>query len=325
MEKTGLVKFDAAMAAIATAKTVDEVKDIRDKAEAARTYAKQAGLSLEGQNMLAEIKLRCERKAGALLGEMEKAKPGPKPRDRSHDVSELPTLEELGISDMQSSRWQLEASVPEKDFEEHIKTTKEAAKELTSASVLRLAQKLQPKPEAPELPEGVFDVIYADPPWKYNDTCEEGAIQGKGADKHYPVMTIEELCEMPIKQITGSNAILFLWVTSPLLDECWPVITAWGFMYKASFVWDKVKHNMGHYNSVRHELLLICTRGSFLPQNKKLFDSVQSIERSSKHSEKPEEFRTIIEYMYPKSNKMELFARKKCHGWTAYGNDPKLQ
>jgi len=71
MEKTELVKFDAAISAIAKARSVDEVKDIRDKAEAVRKYAKQAGISLEGQNMLAEIKLRAERKAGALLAEME--------------------------------------------------------------------------------------------------------------------------------------------------------------------------------------------------------------------------------------------------------------
>jgi N6-adenosine-specific RNA methylase IME4 len=98
-------------------------------------------------------------------------------------------------------------------------------------------------------------------------------------------------------------------------------VTAWGFEYKTSFVWDKVKHNYGHYNSVRHEILLVCTRGSYLPQTKKLFDSVQSIERSDKHSQKPEGFRRIIEAMYPQSKKIELFAREKPKGWDVYSNE----
>jgi N6-adenosine-specific RNA methylase IME4 len=80
---------------------------------------------------------------------------------------------------------------------------------------------------------------------------------------------------------------------------------SWGFAYKASFVRDKVKHNYRHYNSVRHEVLLVATRGSCVPQVTKLFDSVQAIERSSKHSEKPEKFRQIIETLYPHGAKLD--------------------
>ena len=98
------------------------------------------------------------------------------------------------------------------------------------------------------------------------------------------------------------------------------MIRAWGFEYKTSFVWDKVKHNFGHYNSVRHEFLLVCTRGSCTPDNSELLDSVQSIERSAKHSEKPEEYRKIIEKMYTHGRKLELFARSRHEGWEAYGD-----
>lgn len=191
-------------------------------------------------------------------------------------------------------------------------------------SQLRKAIQEEQKAESPPLPKGKFNVIYADPPWKYSDTCETGGVQSGGAVTHYHVMSIDELCKLPVKQHVGDNAVLFLWVTSPLFDECWPVIRAWGFKYKASFVWDKVKHNMGHYNSVRHELLLICTRGSMLPESKTLHDSVVSIERSDKHSEKPEYFRELIEKMYPSGKYLELFGRKKVKGWTWYGNDPEL-
>jgi N6-adenosine-specific RNA methylase IME4 len=95
---------------------------------------------------------------------------------------------------------------------------------------------------------------------------------------------------------------------------------AWGFEYKASFIWDKVKHNFGHYNSVRHELLLIGTRGSCLPDAEELVDSVQSIARSTEHSSKPGEFRDIIDKLYRLGTRVELFARGDMpEGWLAWG------
>lgn len=194
---------------------------------------------------------------------------------------------------------------------------KEGAKTLTEAK--REIRRGEASSRAATLPKGKFRVLYADPPWKYGDSRE--ALDGTtGASAHYPTMSIAQLCDMPITDSVADDAVLFLWVTSPLLFECAPVIKAWGFTYKTSFVWDKIKHNMGHYNSVRHEFLLVCTRGSCTPDVSKLFDSVQSIERT-KHSEKPEVFREIIETLYPHGSRLELFARKKVEGWDAYGNE----
>jgi N6-adenosine-specific RNA methylase IME4 len=170
-----------------------------------------------------------------------------------------------------------------------------------------------------EKPSGKFRIFYADPPWKYGDT-RNGLEGTTGAESHYPTMSIPELCALPIADLADENAVLFLWVTSPLLFECAPMIKAWGFTYKTSFVWDKVKHNMGHYNSVRHEFLLVCTRGSCTPEHVKLFDSVQSVERTEKHSEKPQEFRTIIDTLYPSGKRLELFAREKHNAWEVWGN-----
>lgn len=176
--------------------------------------------------------------------------------------------------------------------------------------------------EAPPLPDGKYRVIYADPPWSYGNSGIIGETDNYGhVERHYPSMTITELCSLPVRSLVDNDAVLFLWVTSPLLAECWPVINAWGFKYKTSFVWDKIKHNYGHYNSVRHELLLICTRGSCTPDVNKLFDSVQSIERSDKHSEKPEAFRTIIDTIYPNGLRIELFSRSDTDGWEAWGNE----
>ena len=136
-------------------------------------------------------------------------------------------------------------------------------------------------------------------------------------------MTIEELCAVPVRDVLEDDAVLFMWVTSPLLSECWPVIAAWGFRYKSSFVWNKVRHNFGHYNSVRHELLLVCTRGSCLPDVKTLIPSVIEEERSAKHSEKPASFRTIIDELYPNGNRIELFARAEADGWERWGNESR--
>jgi len=177
------------------------------------------------------------------------------------------------------------------------------------------------------LPEGKWSVFYADPPWTYGDKLTEDL---PAAHHHYPTMTIEELCDLNIESITDKNAVLFLWVTSPILPECFPVVEAWGFEYKASFIWDKVQHNWGHYNSVRHEFLLVCIRGTYLPEGENSHDSVVSIKRTGRHSEKPGYFRDeIIEKMYPHGKWIELFARydkEKAEeltkrGWTLWGSE----
>lgn len=190
-----------------------------------------------------------------------------------------------------------------------------AAKSVVDAKRLTVRENVH---ETQALATGAkFRVVYADPPWQYGNKL----VAGYGAaENHYPVMSIAELCQLPVAEITEENAVLFLWTTSPLLEECFEVVRAWGFRYKTSFVWDKVKHNMGHYNSVRHELLLVCTKGSCTPDVAKLFDSVVSVERSAKHSEKPECFREMIDTLYTHGQKVELFARKPASGWQIWGN-----
>jgi len=197
----------------------------------------------------------------------------------------------------------------------------ERAKEggLTRTQAIRELRHRQ-KPDAPELPDGKYRVLYADPPWQYSDKLVEGYGP---AENHYPSMSIRELCAMgeAVQEMSRENAVLFLWTTSPMLEDSFKVIHAWGFQYKTSFVWDKVKHNYGHYNSVRHELLLICTRGSCTPDTKTLFDSVQRVERSDRHSEKPSRFREIIDTLYPHGKRIELFARGATDGWDVWGNE----
>lgn len=165
-----------------------------------------------------------------------------------------------------------------------------------------------------------YRVIYADPAWSYNDKQDTNVLGG--AQKHYLTMTTSQICELPINTISEKDAVLFLWVTSPLLEDGLRVINEWGFKYKSSFIWDKVGHNMGHYNSVRHEFLLIATRGSCTPDKKQLFDSVQSIEKTNKHSQKPKEFMDIIDTLYTHGERIELFAREAhSKAWSVWGNE----
>lgn len=164
--------------------------------------------------------------------------------------------------------------------------------------------------------EKKYRIIYADPPWKYGNAMPEYVTEPQD---YYSLMSTEDICAMPVKDITEQNAVLFMWTTSPHLPEALDVVKSWGFTYKTTFIWDKIKHNMGHYNSVRHEILLVCTKGACTPDVKKLFDSVQSIERTE-HSKKPEQFREIIETLYTFGNRIELFARTAPNGWDVFGN-----
>ena len=234
---------------------------------------------------------------------------GPAPSDKVDGRSRHQTAKASGVSPKTAARAEaLYNARPDL-------LDKVASGEMSLVEASRQKKKEDVKQQI-SMPTGKYRIIYADPPWNYRDKL----IEGYGAaENHYPSMTIPELCAMPISDIADDNAVLFIWVTSPLLEDVFKIINAWGFKYKTSFVWDKIKHNMGHYNSVRHEFLLIATRGSCMPDTSKLFDSVQSIERT-KHSEKPPEFREIINTLYPHGKRIELFARSQHDGWQVWGN-----
>ena len=174
------------------------------------------------------------------------------------------------------------------------------------------------KHAAGAFPGKTYRVIYADPPFQYATRMPPGSSE---PTDYYPTMSLADICALPVGPMTQPDAVLFLWVPSPMLPEGLDVVKAWGFTYKATFVWDKVKHNVGHYNSVRHEFLLIGVRGSCQPDARKLIDSVVSEERTT-HSAKPETFRRIIDTLYPRGRRIELFRRGPAvPNWEAWGNE----
>jgi len=183
------------------------------------------------------------------------------------------------------------------------------------------------KLKTPELPEGKFNVIYADIPWQYDIDLSKGAT--RSPERNYPVMDLDTICEFgkEIKKISADDCILFMWITAPKLNWMMTVLDAFDFEYKTNFIWDKVKPNMGHYSSVRHEILIIAGKGKCAPlcdgKTIQSIDSVQAIEKSSRHSEKPLEFIEIIEKLYPNQKYIELFARNqnKREGWSYWGDE----
>jgi N6-adenosine-specific RNA methylase IME4 len=169
-----------------------------------------------------------------------------------------------------------------------------------------------------DVPDGKYSVIYADPPWKYGDERDQ---ETGGAAAQYPLMSIAELCELPVPRLAADNCALFMWVTVPLCSEAVQLLPDWGFEYKTHLCWDKCRPYYGNYSHVQHELLWICTRGSMVPQAKsELPKSLVRVKRG-KHSEKPVEFYEIIERMFPKAKLIELFARQRRKGWDAWGNE----
>ena len=302
--------------ALSVAVGIDQVKLVMDAAAAQEVFAKRQKL---GEDVIAfahTLKTRALARLGELLQQIEKASGG-RPKKTSADTEPVlagpPTLADLGISKKVASVAQQLAALP-------AETREAIAQRETTIAKVRRETRAEEVRKSVSLPDARYRVLYADPPWKYNDKADEGAIQAGGHSRHYPPLSMSELCALPIPAICERDAVLFLWVTSPLLFESAAVVSAWDFTYKASFVWDKVKHNMGHYNSVRHEFLLICTRGSCTPDVVTLFDSVQSIERTE-HSVKPEEFRNIIDTLYPHGKRLELFARRDVDGWDVFGNE----
>lgn len=164
-----------------------------------------------------------------------------------------------------------------------------------------------------------FDLVYADPPWRY----EFNQTDSRVIENQYPTMDLDDICAMPVNDITIKNSVLFLWATFPKLEEAMRVVNAWGFTYRTAIVWDKVRMGQGIYTRQQTELLLIAIKGEmYRPESNYAgnFRSLVSIERSQNHSEKPKEFYDIIEGLYPDCTKIELFARNERAGWTVWGN-----
>lgn len=318
MSDTSLTNIIEAERRLALVESPTEAAEIADAAQAAATLAKRSQASIPVINKALRIKLNAERKAGELLAGME--------MNSCAKLQSNPTqLSDLGIAKHQSSRWQALAKIKDDDWEGYIDTDE---KELTSKDAYRLAKKATPPKgvKSAEPVDGIcttfsevtamgtkFGTIYADPPWRYDNQGTRAAT-----DNHYDgTMSIEELCALPVPEITEEKAHLHLWTTNAFLFDARTILEAWGFEYKSTFIWVKPQMGIGNYWRNSHEIMLMGTKGGLVGLSKSEMSWVEC--RRGRHSSKPQQVRERIERLSP-GPFLELFGRRNIPGWVVFGN-----
>ena len=242
-EPRDLVLLTKAQRMLAQASTVDEVKQLRDKAAAVRAYAQKARL---GRHLVVEasvVRIRAERRLGEMLKETQLAcsVPGNQhtgPNDQRRPDTVL--LADLGISKNESSRSQRIAELPAASFEQYLAQCVETEREPTFAGLRRLLRPGSPNSGKHDtrrptnaaldsnsllsIPEGEYSTILAVPPWP-----------GGGEAGHSP-LTTDRLCALRVAKRCREQAHLYVWTDSRFLLDGFDVMDAWGFTYQTSFV-----------------------------------------------------------------------------------------
>jgi N6-adenosine-specific RNA methylase IME4 len=177
-------------------------------------------------------------------------------------------------------------------------------------------------------PNKKYSIIYADPPWGYNSTSKNGTSRGV-AEKYYDTMELQDIKELPIKEIADDNSLLFMWITFPHLHELKEILDALGFTYKTvAFTWVKIyKHTKnpvlacGYWTRSNAEICILATRGKDYPRRISAGVSQIIVSEQRKHSQKPDEARKRIIDLLGDLPRIELFARQKTEGWDVWGNE----
>lgn len=170
----------------------------------------------------------------------------------------------------------------------------------------------------------LYDLIYADPPWDYNNkntggSVSKGAGNNSGAESKYSTMTTEEIANIPIHKIAKPTCCLFMWAVTPLLPEAFYVMKKWGFTYKTTAYWHKTgRLGMGFWFRGDVEPLLVGIKGNIKAFGLQISNLIKADPRE--HSRKPDEIYSIIESIGFK-DKIEMFARERRRGWDTFGNE----
>ena len=167
-----------------------------------------------------------------------------------------------------------------------------------------------------------YNIIYADPPWNYNDKGCAGA-----AEQHYTTLSLEYLKRLRVIDIVADNAVLFLWCPYPMIPEMFPVMESWGFKYKTiGFNW--IKHSKtrqkfafgcGRWTRANSEPCFIGVRGKIKAIDHSISQLI--VQPLTYHSEKPYVVRKKIVKLIGDLPRIELFARKKVDGWDCWGDE----
>jgi N6-adenosine-specific RNA methylase IME4 len=175
-------------------------------------------------------------------------------------------------------------------------------------------------------PDKKYNIIYADPSWKFNNK-NTGGYMNSGADAKYKTMKVKDICNLPVPDICEENAILFMWWVGSQPKEAIQVCESWGFKLKNinGFVWVKKTKTwkdwfgMGFWTRAGSESILIATKGKI----KRIDASIRQVvyHEGLRHSEKPDIFRKKIIKLVGNLPKIELFAREKFDGWDSWGDE----
>jgi len=326
---TQLIRYEQARSALAEARSVDEVKDIRDKAEAMRAYARMAN-DTQLESDATELRLRAERRLGIMItqakasGQIAEGRP----KNCSSEVQfSRVKLDDAGIDRKLSARSQKIGGIGEQAFEAMIESVRDRIAGGGRVSLdIAGADKKERRAERERdlaarqtaLPNKRYGVIYADPEWRFEVYSRETGMD-RAADNHYPTSGTDEICARPVADITADDCALFLWATVPMLPDALRVMAAWGFEYKSHCIWAKDRIGTGYWFRNQHELLLVGTRGS-IPAPAMGTQIASLVDAPvGKHSEKPDAFYEMIEGYFPSLPKIELNARAARPGWDAWG------
>lgn len=173
-------------------------------------------------------------------------------------------------------------------------------------------------------PDKKYEIIYADPPWSYNDQANAGE---RGACHKYDVMDMFALADLPVWDIAAKNCLLAMWHVGPMPLEALYVMKAWGFTLKTmkGFTWHKTTKNgrdhfgMGHLTRANTEDCLFAVRGKPVRASGSVRQIVHAQVRE--HSRKPDEIRNALVELLGDIPRIELFARQKHEGWDHWGNE----
>ena len=169
-----------------------------------------------------------------------------------------------------------------------------------------------------------YGVIYADPPWTFKTYSNKG--KDKSPEAHYDCMSLNDICNMPVREIADENCVLLMWVCDPMLDQAFKVIDAWGFKFKTvGFTWAKTNRKklgfftgLGYWTRGNPEMCLLATKGR--PKRKAMDVAQLVVAQRGRHSEKPllhKDIERLVDGPY-----IELFARKKpFDNWDYWGNE----
>lgn len=324
-EETSLAIMERAEILLVEANTVQKAKDLKTLALTAMDWARRKGFGKKTEQHCYSYAMRAEIKMGEMLAatEDERAKGaaagGKKTSPRGSYTErrdDTPTLADLGVTKKESAQAQMLASLSKAKQEAVIVGT------LKRSEARRQLRRDGLKDRIAALPEGKFRVIYADPPWHYNDQRLTGDHrESTAATYHYPTMSLAELEALNVRKLAAEDSVLFLWATFPLIPDALTILRAWGFTYKTAFIWHKPRGSFGHYHKADAELLLVSTHGSCTPEMDTRTSQIIAAATSG-HSRKPEKFRQLIDVLYEAGPRIELFARGPgAKGWTVHGNE----